>query len=58
MCYIVYKAVRMKGIRINTLFDEAIGKQIMSDAEKEGNRPTVIVRRIVTQFYKKAKAGK
>jgi len=48
----------MKGIRINTLFDEAIGKQIMSDAEKEGNRPTVIVRRIVTQFYKKAKAGK
>jgi hypothetical protein len=45
----------MKGIRVNTVFTPEVGKRITEDAIKEGNSPTVIVRRIVTQHYKKVK---
>lgn len=47
-----------KGIRVYPVFNGKIKERLLIEAEKEGNSPTAIVRRIVTQYYKKVKESK
>lgn len=39
-------------VRVSTSFSPEIGNQILAEAERDGNKPTAIVRRIVTRHYK------